>query len=191
MNGARAVGVLILATLLTLPLAGQHPASGGNPPHPQQKNGGPKGAPRLGDWLQAHKDLPPDQQEKALENDPAFKHLPPQRQTELKERLRKFNSLPPQQREAAIRRMQYWDRLNPDQRKQVREANQQILTLPEPRRLEVHRELRKLVQMSPAQRQQTFDSDGFKSTYSDQEQTILKNLASINSIAQNGSPAPH
>lgn len=189
MSGARAVGVLILATLLTLPLAGQHPANGGNPPHPQ-KSGGQKGAPKLGDWLQAHKDLPSDQQEKALENDPAFKHLSPQRQAELKERLRKFSILPPQKREAAIRRMQYWDRLSQEQHKQIRDANQQIQALPEPRRVEVHRELRKLVQMSSQQRQQTFDSDEFKSAFSDQEQTILKNLAGINSVAQNGSPAP-
>lgn len=185
-TGAKAVGILILATLLTLPLAGQHPANGGNPPHPQQKNGGAK-APKLGDWLQAHKDLPPDQQEKLLENDPAFKKLPPQRQAELKERLRKFNGLPLKQRDAAIRRMQFWDGLNPDQRKQVREANQQILTLPEPRRLEVHRELRKLIQMSPQQRQQTLESSEFKSAFSDQEQSILRNLAAISPVAQNGS----
>lgn len=187
-TGAKAVGILILAALLTLPLAGQRPAGGGNPPHPQQKNGGQK-APKLGDWLQAHKDLPPDQQEKLLENDPSFKKLSPQRQAELKERLRKFSNLPPKQREAAIRRMQYWDRLSQEQHKQIREANQQIQALPEPRRVEVHRELRKLVQMSPEQRQQTFDSEGFKSSFSDQEQIILKNLAAINPMAaQNGAP---
>lgn len=192
MIGARAVGFLILSILLTLPLAGQHPANGGTTPHPQQKNGGPKGAPRLGDWLQAHKDLPPDQQEKLLENDPGFKRLTPQRQAELRERLHKFNSLPPKKRDAAIRRMQYWDRLSPDQRAEVRKANQQIQTLPEPRRLEVHRELRKLVQMSSEQRQQTFDSVDFKSSFSDQEQSILKNLAAINSMAaQNENPGPH
>ncbi|HEY6349794.1 MAG TPA: DUF3106 domain-containing protein [Candidatus Angelobacter sp.] len=191
MIGARAVGILILASLLTLPLAGQHPAGGGNTPH-QQKNGGQKGPGRLGDWLQAHKDLPPDQQEKALENDPMFKPLSPQRQAELKERLRKFNSLPPKQREAAIRRMQYWDRLTPEQRNQVRTANQQIQTLPAPRRIEVHKELRKLVRMSPEQRQLTFDSQDFKNSFSDQEQSILKNLAAINPMAaQNGSPASH
>ena len=190
MIGARAISVLILAGLLTLPLAAQHPVNGGNPPHQQSKTGAPR-APRLGDWLQAHKDLPPDQQEKLLENDPGFKHLTPQRQAELKERLRKFNNLPLKQRADAIRRMQYWDRLSPAQRKLVKDAHQQIQTLPVPRRLEVHKALRKLVQMSPDQRQQTFDSADFKNTFSDQEQAILKNLAGINSLAQNGSPEPH
>src|SRR5262245_56363010 len=50
---------------------------------------GAKGGRKMGDWLQAHKDLPPDQQLKLLESDPNFKKLPPQRQNELRERLKK------------------------------------------------------------------------------------------------------
>src|SRR5947209_5936322 len=62
--------------------------------------------PKMGDWLQGHKDLPPDQQQKLLENDPNFQKLPPARQAELRERLRKFNSLSPEQRDRALQRMQ-------------------------------------------------------------------------------------
>ena len=188
---AKAVGILILSSLLTLPLAGQRPANGGNTPHAQvQKstNGGQKQN-RLGDWLRAHKDLPPDQQEKALENDPFFKRLPPQRQAELKERLRKFNSLPPDKRDKALTRMEYWDKLTPDQRKEVREANQKLQTLPVDRRVMVHKALRHLRQMSPNERQQEFQSERFKTTFSDQEQTILKNLAAIDLPPADGNPA--
>jgi hypothetical protein len=189
-SGARAVGILILAACLTLPLAGQHPASGGNPPHPQQKNGGPKGPPKLGAWLRAHKDLPIDQQEKALESDPDFSHRSPQIQAQLKERLRKFNSLPPQQKEKALKNMEYWEKLTQAQREQIRAAHQHMETLPMERRKMVRRELRDLRLMSAAQRQQTFDSEQFKSSFSDQEQAILRNLAEINppTTAQNGSP---
>ncbi len=49
----------------------------------------------MGDWLQAHKDLPLDQQLKLLESEPGFKKLPADRQAALRERLKKFNSLPP------------------------------------------------------------------------------------------------
>ena len=191
MIGARAVGILILSSLLTIPVAGQRPANGSNPPRGQQQKNNPKGPGRLGDWLRAHKDLPPDQQEKALENDPYFKRLAPQRQAELKERLRKFNSLPPEQRERALQRMEYWDKLNPDQRQQVRSANQQLQTLPADRRVMVHRALRHLRQMTPQERQQEFQSAKFQSTFSDQEQTILKNLAEINPPGENGNPTPH
>ena len=51
---------------------------------------------RLGEWLESHKNLPLDQQEKALENDPNFKKMAPTRQNALRDRLRKFNSLTPE-----------------------------------------------------------------------------------------------
>ncbi len=189
MIGARAVGILILSSVLSLPLAGQHPANGGNTPHPQQqKNASQKGAPRLGAWLRAHKDLPIDQQEKALENDPAFKRLSPQSQSQLKDRLHKFNSLPQQQKEKALRNMEYWEKLTTQQKEQVRQAHQHMETLPAERKTMVRKALRHLRQMSPSERQQEFESEQFKTTFSDQEQTILKNLAEINPPAQAPSP---
>jgi len=189
--GARAVGILILSSLSTLPAAGQHPANGGPAPHPQQqKNGGPKGAPRLGAWLSTHKDLPLDQQEKALESDPDFKNRSPQVQAQLKERLHKFNSLPPQQKDKALRNMEYWEKLTQVQKDQIRQAHQHMETLPAERKVMVRKALRHLRQMSPNERQQEFQSDKFKSTFSDQEQAILRNLAEINPpvAAENQTP---
>ena len=191
MIGARAVGILIVSGLFTLQIAGQRPVSGGNTPHPPQQKANKSGQTRvgrLGDWLREHKNLPPDQQEKALENDPYFKRLPAQRQAELKERLRKFNGLPPEKRERALQRMEYWDKLTQDQRNQVRAANQQLQTLSPDRRVMVHKALRNLRQMSPQEQQQEFQSERFKSTFSDQEQTILMNLAAINPLATEDSP---
>src|SRR5215471_3803402 len=81
-----------------------------NPPKQNKSNnaqGGQKPAPKMGDWLNEHKNLSADEQEKLLEKDPAFKSLPPQRQAELRERLRKFNNLTPEQRERALNRMQF------------------------------------------------------------------------------------
>jgi hypothetical protein len=181
--GARAVGILIVSSLLTLPIVGQRPANGGNTPHPPQQKAnktGKKSVGRLGDWLRDHKNLPPDQQEKALENDPYFKRLPAQRQAELKERLRKFNGLPPEKRERALQRMEYWDKLTQDQRNQVRAANQQLQTLSPDRRVMLHRALRNLRQMSPQEQQQVFESERFRSTFSGPEQAILRNLTAIN-----------
>jgi hypothetical protein len=191
---ARAVGILILSSLLALPVAGQRPGGGSNPPRAQQgnHNGGPKPGGKVGDWqwLRAHKDLPPDQQEKALENDPSFKHLPPDVQARLKERLRNFSNLKPEQREGAIRRREIMANLTPEQRNQVRDAHKQLEGLPAERRIMVHRALRHLVQMSPEERQQEFQSDRFKGTFSDQEQNILKNLSGINAVQANENPAP-
>lgn len=146
-------------------------------PHPNQKKSAQNR--NLGDWLREHKDLPLEQQEKLLESDPHFRQLAPDRQAALKDRLRKFNSLPPQQRERALQRMQIMAKLTPDQRKQIREANQQLETLPPQRRVMVHASLRKLRQMPPAQREQELQSPEFRNTFSDQEQNIIRQLASI------------
>ena len=45
-----------------------------------------------GQWLRRYKDLPPDQQQKALENDPQFRSLPVERQQLLRQRLQRFSS---------------------------------------------------------------------------------------------------
>lgn len=153
---------------------------------------GQKGGRKMGDWLQTHKNLSLEQQLKLLENDPNFKKLPPDRQGELRERLKKFNSLPPERREQALQRMEFLAKLTPQQRQQLRDANQQLQGLPEDRRVAVHKALRHLRQMPPDERKQVLESDRFKSTFSDQEQKLIGQLAELNppegGSAQN--PAP-
>src|SRR6266567_3285250 len=141
---------------------------------------------KMGEWLSAHKDLPPSQQQKLLENDPKFKKLPPQRQAELRERLQKFNNLTPQQRERALQRMRYMATLTPEQRQQVRDANQQLQGLPQERQIMVHKALRHLRQMPPQERQQELQSDRFRGYFSEPEQKILNQLSAIN--PEGGSP---
>ena len=160
----------------------QSPATPQKSPANSQKNEKNAKRPgnRLGDWLQAHKDLSPDQQEKALESDPKFKKLPADRQAALKERLRNFNALPPEQRQRAIQRLNYMAALSPDQRQQLRDANKTLETLPQDRKVMVHTALRHLRKMDPQQREETMQSERFRSTFSDQEQGILKQLSAIN-----------
>lgn len=184
---ARAVGLLVLSTVLILPAGSQQPANGGTPvPHPQiaQKNAAQNSINKLGGWLNAHKDLPLDQQEKVLQGDPSFKRLAPQRQAELLARLRWFNGLTPDQKVKALHNMQYWENLTQDQRKQIREAHQHMETLPAERKVMVRKELRNLRRMPSDKRQEEFASDQFRSMFSDQEQVILKNLAEINPQAR-------
>jgi hypothetical protein len=160
---------------------------------PPQKNSNQKArtnrpAQRLGEWLDSHKNLSLDQQEKALENDPNFKKMAPARQNALRDRLRKFNSLTPEQRDLAIKRMNFWASLTKEQHDQIRDANQKLQTLPPDRRVAVHKALRHLRSMNPQHRQQVMESDRFKSLFSDQEQGILKELATIN--PENGAAEP-
>src|SRR5215467_10504331 len=114
---------------LPLPLLaqqrGQHPparqqaAPHQQPPprpqsHPQQQ-----ARPHAGDWLRQYKDLPPAEQERALQNDPWFKRLPPARQQQLRERLQNFSNLPPQRQLRVLNRMDTWEHLTPEQKQQA------------------------------------------------------------------------
>lgn len=204
--GAKVVSIFLLPGLMTLnvpsrvttsahrpapvllaqatPQKNPNNASGAN--HPGQK-GGRKG----GDWLQAHKDLPLDQQLQILENDPWFKKLPPQRQAALRERLKKFNSLPPEKREWMAQNLEFLAKLTPQQRQELRDANQQLKGLPPERQVAVHTALRHLRQMPPAERQQVIQSDRFRSTFSDQEQKLISQLAEMSPAASaTQSPQP-
>jgi len=182
MTGGRIFGVVLLAGLLGLAAVAQGSGQAVPPraPHPQPgKNQPPRPAHNTGDWIRNHKDLSPEQQEKALESDPAFKKLESARQAALKERLRKFNSLPPQQRERAMARWKYLESLSPQQREQLRQANQELRGLPGDRQLMVHKAVRSLRQMTPEGREEVYKSDRFHNTFSSQEQDILKRLAGI------------
>jgi Protein of unknown function (DUF3106) len=198
-RGTKALAILVLALSLGLggaaalssvehrltsvnkPLTVQAAAAPQKPSAQNAQKKSPAGpVQRMGEWLESHKNLPLDQQEKALESDPKFKKLTPDRQNALRERLRKFNSLPPDQRDQALKRMDFWGSLSKEQRQQLRDANQKLQALPEDRRVAIHKALRHLRQMNPQQREQVMQSDRFKTTFSDQEQGILKQLAAIN-----------
>ena len=192
--GTKVVSVFVLSGLMTLNVPSRVNTSGPrtgplvlvqatpqkNPKgagvnHPGQKNGR-----KMGDWLEAHKDLPLDQQLRLLENDPGFKKLPADRQQALRDRLKKFNSLTPAQRDQALKRMEFLAKLTPQQRQELRDANQQLKVLPPERQVAVHTALRHLRQMPPEERQQVIQSDRFRSTFSDQEQKLISQLAELN-----------
>jgi uncharacterized protein DUF3106 len=192
--GTKIVSVFLLSGLITLNVPSRVSTSGPrtaplvlvqatpqkNPKAASVNHPGQKGGRKMGDWLQAHKDLPLDQQLKLLENDPGFKKLPPERQAALRERLKTFNSLTPEKRAQAVQRMEFLAKLTPQQRQQLRDANQQLKVLPPERQVAVHTALRHLRQMPPAERQQVIQSDRFRTTFSDQEQKLISQLAELN-----------
>jgi Protein of unknown function (DUF3106) len=187
---AKGIRILCLG-LLGLTAAAQHGGSHFTPqaqskPHPnppkenKSNNNGQKG--KMGDWLTAHKNLSADEQEKLLENDPGFKSLPPEKQAALRERLRKFNNLTPEQRERLFNRIQFMASLTPEQRQQIREANQTLETLPEDRKILLHKAIRHLSQMTPQEREHAMSEERFKNMFSEQERGILSKLSAINPL---------
>jgi hypothetical protein len=208
--GLKQLGVVLVVAAMALSAAGQRPfgkPDRRNDPPPKQQprphaqqdrpaqTAPPKGLfggrglqnpdsrsgpSRRGDWLRKNGDLPPQEQQKALENDPAFRALAPRDQDRLRERLQWFNSLPPERRERVIRRHEIIENMTPDQRARARDLFQRFRNLPESRRKTMDFYFRNLRNMSPEERQRVIDSSEFRSQFSDDEQNIMRGMTDLN-----------
>jgi len=156
------------------------------PPHQAQGQPGPGHA---GDWLRRYKNVPLGEQERALQNDPAFRRLAPERQQMLRERLQHFSSLPPQQQQRMLDRMETWEHLTPEQKQQAREIHGQMQQLPPDRRGMVTTAVRHLSAMPPEQRERIINSERFKNMFSPQEREIMSGAAKLPlAPPENGKP---
>jgi hypothetical protein len=135
--------------------------------------------PHGGDWLRQHQGQPPQEQERALRNDPNFRQLPPERQQQLVNRLRDFNSRPPEQREQMLNRWETWEHLPQDKRQQLRSMWGQMRDLPDDRRFAVRQAARQMSGMNPAERDRWMNSPQFQRRFSPQEQNLVRGLADM------------
>ncbi len=110
----------------------------------------PKGpGPHRGDWLRKYGNLPPDQQEQQLKQDPAFQKLSPEKQNKLLERLRNFNSQPPEKKAKILDRMETYEHMTPEQQASARNLFDRYHSLPEDQREKVSQAYRRLRGMPP------------------------------------------
>lgn len=148
----------------------------------------------LDTWMSRHSNMPLAEQQRALENEPGFRQLPPQTQQHLRNRLTQLNNMPPEQRRRLIEHNEAIERLTPPQRQQWRGAMQQLGALPVDRRRMVAQAFRDLREMPPSQRQAVLNSDHFRGQFSPQEQGTLSQLLNIAPYLPpphtNGAPQP-
>lgn len=182
------VAVVAMSAMLTSFCMAQkatpHPAPAHPAPPPQQHMSRPPAGPaqpqrHAGDWLRQYKDLPPEEQERALANDPAFKKLPPARQQILRDRLQRFSSLPPQRQIQILNRMDTWEHLTPEQKQEARQVFGQMRQLPPDRRRMVHTAIDDLRTMPTDQRENVINSDKFKGMFSDQERQLMRDATRL------------
>jgi len=152
---------------------------GPSPSHPNEARP-PQNLPgHAGNWLRRYKDMTPAQQRRALDNDPQFRKLPPQRQARLRSQLQHFSSLPPQQQERVLNRMETWEHLTPDQKQQARQLFQQFKQLPPGRRDAINHAIRGMRNLTPEQRDQLINSEQYRQSFSLQERVILSGAAHL------------
>jgi hypothetical protein len=137
-------------------------------------------APRRGDWLRKHGGQSLEEQQKSLDNDPAFRALAPKDQERLRQRLQWFNSLPPERRERVMRRHEIIESMTPDQRARARDMFQRFRNLPESRRKVMDFYFRNLRNMPPEEQQRVMNSSQFKAQFSDEEQNIMRGMTDLN-----------
>jgi hypothetical protein len=192
-NLAVAIVMAAMFTSISVAQHGGHPAPPPRPapaPQPQFRQAPPQrgSAPQAsvprqqghaGDWLRRYKDLPPDEQERALQNDPAFRRLSPERQQLLRQRLQHFSNLPPQQQLRMLNRMETWEHLTPEQKQQARQIYHQMQQLPPDRQRMVRTAVQDLRAMPPDQREQVINSERFKGMFSDQEREIMRGVTRL------------
>jgi len=169
-----AIATLVVAFASATPSLAQkkHPEE-----HPQKKQ--QQQAHHAGEWLRQHKNLPPEQQRKALENDPQFRNLPPQRQQQLRNQLQRFNNAPPEKQQQMLNRMETWEHLTPEQKQQVRQLHEQMQQLPPDRRQAVRNAVQTLRAMPPEARRRQIDSDAYKKQFSPQERNMLNGASKL------------
>jgi hypothetical protein len=134
--------------------------------------------PHSGQWLRQYRVMPPEQQRRALENDPQYRRLPSERQQQLQQRLQRFNNLPPEQQQRTLNRMETWEHLTPQQKEGARHVYSEMQQLPADRRPAVQNAIRALRGMPPDVRRREIESGRF-SQYSPQEREILNGASQL------------
>jgi len=116
--------------------------------------------------------MTPEEQERLMEK------ANPQQQERLRQAIERYNGLRPAQREFLFRQYQILNALPPAKQvlisRQIAYFNNK---LPDDRRRLVGEELIRLHRMSPADRAARMAGDDFKSTFSAEEQQVLKDLS--------------
>ena len=130
----------------------------------------------LGDWLNQHQGMAPQDQERLLRNDPSFNHLPAATQQRLVQQLHQLNQLPEQQRERRLARSEMLERMSPQEQMQVRQAGRSFLALPPDRQAVVKRAFQDLRSVPLDQRDTVLNSARYQSQFSPDERGILGNL---------------
>ncbi len=164
---------------------GSRPMNGPPPASPQSPNGGNQlhlngPGPHRGDWLRKYMTLPPQQQERQLQQDPSFRSLPPEKQNHLLDRLRNFNSQPPEKKARILNRMETFEHMTPEQQTAARSLFQRYRNLPDDQKSKVSQAYRRLRGMPPQARNQLLSSDEFRNGYTDDERDLLRGMTDLN-----------
>jgi len=130
----------------------------------------------LGDWLNQHRNLPVQDQERMLRSDPNFNSLPGSEQQRVVQQLRQVDQLPEQQRERRLARAEILERMSPQDRMSVNLSAQRWGTLPPNRQTLMKNAFQDLRGVPLEQRQTVLNSNRYQGVFTPEERGILSNV---------------
>jgi hypothetical protein len=144
-----------------------------------------------GKWIERLRDMPPEQQQRFLQNNAQFRALPPERQQQIRKNLANWNQKTPEEKTEIITREQALERMTPEQRAYVKNTLlPRWQTMPPERRQAINRHLAMLRNMSPATQQAALRDPKFTQGLSPDEQSMLRDLNSLRNPAPDMPAAP-
>jgi Protein of unknown function (DUF3106) len=167
-------------------VGGAHPNAGNNAGGGKGQQLNPRGAAGLPPrWVESLREMPPEQQERFLQNNARFQGLLPARQAQIRQNLAKWNRLTPEQKDRIRATEQMFEQMTPEQREHFRdELIPQLAQLPPERRQRVIGHWRRLQLMTPEEQQAALHDPRFMQGLSPDEQSMVRDLNSM------GAPPP-
>jgi hypothetical protein len=170
---------------------GNRQPAGGNQPYnyggrqtitgAQPGNGArqPYGGLHLQDWLSRNQNVPLQDQERQLRNDPSFRRLPQADQQRLAQQLRSVDRMPEQQRDRRLARNEMLERLSPEERMNINRSGRVWSSLSADRQMQMRRAFQDLRGVPLDQRQTVLNSSRYQQMFTPQERGILSNFLRV------------
>jgi hypothetical protein len=133
----------------------------------------------LGAWLNEHRNLPVQDQERILRNDPSFRRLTPTNQQRLVQQLHQVTELTPEQRERRLARTEIIEHLSPQDRMQVERSYRRWPALPVERQALMKAAFRDLRAVPVDQRQTVLNSSRYQGVFTPEERGILSDFLRV------------
>jgi hypothetical protein len=131
-------------------------------------------------WVEQLRDMPPEEQQRFMQNNEQFQHLPPERQDQIRQNLQRWDNLSPEQKQRAREGEAALERMTPEQRQYVRNTLlPKWQAMPLERRQAMNRHLAMLRNMSPATQEAALNDQRFMQGLNPDEQSMLRELNSL------------
>jgi hypothetical protein len=144
----------------------------------------------LQQWMENHKNLSLPDQQRALQNEPGFRELPPETQQRELNQLQRLYNMPQPQRDRTLERNEILEHMSAPQAQQYRGAVQTFAAMPPDRRRVMARAILDLREMPPDQREQVIGSQRFGAQFSDGERSTIRTLLSVEPYPPVHTPTP-